>query len=150
MNVKKYFFLLGMTAALLGGAEFTIGSGPFKAVIGTKGAEVRSLTIKDKEIAPPVKDARTLTEKLLRNAGKTQIMEDFSGLEFTPEALTPDSVTLSALGVRNFDFLRVTKKYTLDARKKGAIREVYGVDSEMGHDAFSGAPRISVRLPRTG
>ena len=137
MKVKKYLFLLGMTAFLLGGAEFTIGSGAVKAVVGTKGAEVRSLTIGGKEIAPPVKNARTLTEKVLRNAEKTQIMEDFSALEFTPEALTADSITLSALGVRNFDFLRVTKKYAIDARTK-VLTLTYTLTNISGRDQKAG------------
>ena len=39
---------------------------------------------------------------------------------------------------------------TAEVLRPDIIREVYGVDSEMGHDTCSDAPRISLRLPQKG
>lgn len=115
--VKKYFLFLTAVAALsLAGAEFSISEGAVKAVFDTRGGGLKSLSIKGKELTRHDRYALSFTEKLLRSRKNQQIIEDFSKYEFTPVEVKKNSVTFTAKGVRNFDFLRLTKRFTVNGK----------------------------------
>ncbi|MBR2373767.1 MAG: beta-galactosidase, partial [Lentisphaeria bacterium] len=137
--MKKFIFMMVLCfgASLLHAAEFTISAGKLKAVFDTRGGALKTLYLGDKALTYPDKKTLSFTEKVLRSEGKKQYVEEFSNLEFTPVALTRNSISFSAVGVQNFDFLRVTKTFSLDA-KTNTMTVSYKFDNLSGKDSKAG------------
>lgn len=116
LKTKKILLALCLVLCTLNAAEFSISAGKIKARFDTRGGALKGLSFNGKELTRHEKQTLSFTEKVLRSEGKTQIMEDFSVLEFTPVSVKKDSITFSALGVKNFDFLRITKNFSINAK----------------------------------
>lgn len=101
----------------LNAAEFTISNADVKAVIDTRGGTLKKLSLNGKELIPLSAKSRSFTEKVMRSEEKKAILEDFSTLDFTPVSVRKDEVVLSAAGVKNFDFLRITKHYSIQDKE---------------------------------
>ena len=121
----------------LNAAEFSISSGKIQAFFDTKGGGLKRLSFNGKELTRHEKEGLSFTEKLLRSEGKNQIIEDFSALEFTPVDVKKDAVTFSVLGVKNFDFLRLTKSFSINS-KENALVVTFKLENISGKAADAG------------
>jgi len=113
MKTRTVLPALLLLGSFLNAAEFTISDADVKAVIDTRGGALKKLSLNGKELIPLSAKALSFTEKVMRSEGKKAILEDFSNLDFTPISVRKNEIALSAAGVKNFDFLRITKRYSV-------------------------------------
>ena len=117
MKTRTILPALLLIGFFLNAAEFTISNADVKTVIDTRGGTLKKLSLNGKELIPLSAKSRSFTEKVMRSDGKKAILEDFSTLDFTPVSVRKDEVVLSAAGVKNFDFLRITKRYSIQDKE---------------------------------
>lgn len=99
-------------------AQFKLQSEKVAATICTQGGGLTHLSLDNMEMNILKEPGPGFTERAMRAVGKKQIIENFASLEFEPLAIAKDQVSLTALGVHAFDWLRITKTYRLDGKKE--------------------------------
>ena len=121
--------LCGM-AVLSSAVEFPVKSAAWQGVVETRGAVLKKLSFRGKEMIREGEGA-FLDAVMGRGGEKIELAEDFFTLEFTPVRNTANSITLSACGKGAFSGIRLTKEYFFHPRKdefsvKWTLRNISG------------------------
>lgn len=113
---------LFLTVSALCAVEIPFARGPMEITLETKGGGVSSVKWKNHLYNAP---GISFTERVMHNTEKGDkkavVQEFFHDLEFTPRKLSGDwsnlSYELSARGTGAFDWLRITKVYTINRNR---------------------------------
>ena len=116
--MRKVFFLLSVFALTLAAVEIPFNRKPLEVTLETKGGGITRMVWQGHLFNGP---GTSLTERVMANTergGKPAVLKEFfHDLEFTPEFVSDNwntkVIRLSARGTGAFDWLRITKTYTL-------------------------------------
>ena len=113
--------MAGMLAFQAGAAQFPISGGDIRAVLDTTGGSLSALSFRGKNLTVRKGGENSFTELALAASGRRELIEKFAKLEFRPVETGPESATFSALGVKAFDWLRITKSYRIEPKKRELV-----------------------------
>ncbi|MBR2374425.1 MAG: beta-galactosidase trimerization domain-containing protein [Lentisphaeria bacterium] len=117
--MKKFSFVfLGIFALTLSAVEIPFNRKPLEVTFETKGGGIRRLAWQGHLLsAPDISFTERAMTNTMRNGKEAVLQEFFYDLEFTPRVISDNWNTrvfeLSARGTGAFDWMRLTKTYTL-------------------------------------
>lgn len=115
--MKKTWLLLTALCGILYGAEFKVGNFAFDS----QGGSLTAFAPLGKNML--LASSYNFTDQLLFADGNNQIVENFGKYDFEVTAHTDNSITFTTKGNFAFNWLRLTKSYTVD--KNDTLKVVY-------------------------
>lgn len=99
--------------------EFKLKNGKTEILLESRGSVIRSLVFNDIELSGKSKECLSFCDQTLGTEDDhSQLMEDFSELEFEARDVLPSNILFSCRGIGAFNWLRLEKKYTLKNDKE--------------------------------